>query len=720
MAGSPGQVLEEKDMPKGSPVSAVLSHVMPDEVPQPDFTAEEDKYISALKIRLTRAKEMRDRRYDEWDGLDYVAMYEANEKLANSYINPKQNKAQDSNMISGTVRQKLLAVLAALNSLNLEAVISAFDLDNMPVEDLSHGLNLIRERTEEMEGDEEKRLMREYELLKHGDVFVEENWIERWRVHKEVESPFDGKKSSFRFTPSMRKTVDGPERNILWGPNVYLGDIKQPDIKKQPYIYTLDRMPYEDAKTIYGEWEMWKYVPKRIRQFLPDWVRNTMYSGNWRLTNNLQVNEVEIVKYQDKWNNEFQVIISGIPMLPIGFPLTEISPDGDYTITQQGYELIHSKFAYHKSLCARLRVQTSILDELLRVAVLLLQKKADPAISNMTNRVVQKSAFFPGKVNMGINADLLKPMLPMESQMPIKDIIEGIKLIMENIDQNSVNPTFTGQKDTGSTTATEILELQRQAKLVLGLTIFASSMLEKKLGYMRFANIFKNWFSPIDDVLDEARGQLTNVYRVATMSKELPGGGSGSISVIPHEDQRMFPQHGSEDHIDVSEQIFNQEEYENPEAQPRERRKRKSPIRKIFINAPSLQDMLRNGKILWKVDVNPTETRSSERSKLLFSEELGQALQFFGPDVNRQHAEERWAEVWGENANKFFQRQQVVPGGGVLPPGTLQGGPGGPGAGIGRKASPGAPQGANPGGPAAPTPTNAAFVANQSVAAAAP
>ena len=90
------------------------------------------------------------------------------------------------------------------------------------------------------------------------------------------------------------------------------------------------------------------------------------------------------------------------------------------------------------------------------------------------------------------------------------------KLLKENIDQLTVNPTFTGQQPSGSPTATQIIEVQRQARLVMGLTIFVMSLLEKKLGELRLQNILENWFDPVDTVIDEIKNVLVNKYRSFT------------------------------------------------------------------------------------------------------------------------------------------------------------------------------------------------------------
>src|SRR3990167_5733014 len=88
-------------------------------------------------------------------------------------------------------------------------------------------------------------------------------------------------------------------------------------------------------------------VPKTIQPF-----NEQTGVGTWRLLD-MQDDYVEIIRYQDKWNNEFAVLVNGVLMTPVGLPL----PWGyeDYNIAQQNLEPIHAKFALGKSLVFKIR-----------------------------------------------------------------------------------------------------------------------------------------------------------------------------------------------------------------------------------------------------------------------------------------------------------------------------------------------------------------------------
>jgi len=135
------------------------------QIPPPVYTKEEETYLKGLRTRMENARNMRDRDHDEFDGMDYITYYERNEQVANTFIEPKRNK-EDTTFQSGTVRQKLFAVLSALVNLDLSGDIAAFDKDGLEIQAVGDAMEDIILKTKELDVDDEKKYLRQYELLK--------------------------------------------------------------------------------------------------------------------------------------------------------------------------------------------------------------------------------------------------------------------------------------------------------------------------------------------------------------------------------------------------------------------------------------------------------------------------------------------------------------------------------------------------------------------------
>jgi len=590
-------------------------------VPQPKYKEEEETYLRGLCMRMEKARNMRDQEHDEFDGMSYISNYMLNEHFANTFIAPKVNK-EDTNFQSGTVRQKLFALLSSLVNLNLSGDISAFDKEGLRIQGLGDAMEDVILKTNELDVDDEKKYLRQYELLKHGTVFVEEMWDVKTKKVKKLKGKFTGKIKT-EWTTKIKKAFARPTRNILPGLNVYMGDITKYDISDQPFIFTVDEMPYEEAKRIFGDWERWDNVPKTMQKFDPGEVR-TVYNTNWRIWERKDAH-VEILRYQDKWNNEFAVLLNRVLMTPVGLPL----PWGyeEYNIAQQNLEPIHSKFAYGKSLVSRIRNKVALLDELLKLAVLKTQKSFMPPYVNISGRVLSNRVLMPGKISYGIQPNTLVPINDKEAQGMTNAELAMITQIEESINAETTSPTFSGQQARGSPTATEIIELQRQAKMVLGLTVFAMTMLEWKLEWLRLKNLLVNWFNPEDSVVDEARGVLRSKFRQMSVERPIEGEGMGRRIIIPTKE------------IPSGRTIMQAEDALTEE--------QGMPVRLVFLNPAEVTSV----QLIWQIVVRPKEKKTSEISKLMFRA----FMQDVAPlQPNIAYLQERMASVWEEDHQKLF------------------------------------------------------------------
>lgn len=594
------------------------------EVPEPLYSAEEEHYLKGLRMRMENARNARDEGHEEFDHMPYDTYYELNERLANTTIQPKRNK-EDVNYQSGTIRQKVFALLASVVNLNLSGDITAYDKEGLAIQSLGDAMEDIILKTKDLDNDEENKMLRQYELLKHGTVFVEELWDKRKRKTKKLNGKFDGKVKGVSWTERLEEAFARPTRNIIPGINVYLGDITKYDVSDQPYLFTVDVKPYDEAEKIFGEWERWEHVTKKLKKWDESEGAPTL-RHDWRLMETKD-NFVEIVRYQDKWNNEFAVLLNGVLMTPVGLPL----PWGyeDYNMAQQNLEPIHSKFAYGKSLVFRIRNKVSLLDEMMRLGLLKTQKSFMPPYLNVSGRILSNRVLMPGKISHGIPPGTIAPINEKEAEGITQSELAMIEELQESIDSETTSPTFQGQQAEGNPTATEIIELQRQAKILLGLTIFSCSMLEWKLEWKRLDNILANWFKP-DETLDKARGELKERFKPVSVEREIEGEGRGQRIVVP---SKNIP---SPQSIMKAEDALSEQQG--------------TPVRLIFLNP----DEIRESKMTWQIVVRPTERKTSETSKLLFRAFAEDAMAFFPDLVNRQHLAEEMANTWEKDPSKVL------------------------------------------------------------------
>lgn len=622
----------------------------------PNYSPEEIQYLGRLQSMLETSRNLRDSNHDEYDGMTFVEQWQAEEKAANTYIAPKINP-EDTNFQSGIVLDNIIQVLSQLINYDLGPEIHAYDDNQLEITALGQAMEIVNDKLANLEGDDEKKVMRAWELFKHGYVFVEELWEERWYMSKKWITKFEGNIKSAKWKKKLKLLYARPVRNVLSGINVYLGDITQYDKNYQPFIFTVKYRHYDDAKSEYGQtdadgkdvWERWKYVTK-TRQTSADKLGPNIIYNSWRLTE-VQQNQVEEIHLQDKWNNEYAILLNGVLMTPIGMPL----PWGydDYNIVQQNLEPFHPFFAYGRSLVKRMKANTAIYDEMLKMGVLKTQKSFMPARMNLTGKTLSRRMFMPGKITAGINPK----QIPTVDEKEVEGVTQSELAMIDRIGQNITSKTMPQIPNQGGRqNNAKILMQQQEAKLALGWFLFFDTLLEQKLAWIRLFNNLANYFNPVDTTYDDARKALKNKFRITSQEGVIPGKGTGTRLVLPTSEKDVKPDDVAKTEGDLQ-------------------TKYKKPFQVIVIQP----DIIKDAQYTWEITVSQREKKTSDAAKVMFRGMM-QDIEVFGQDINMKYLEEEFAVAWGKDPSKLFNAQQ-----------PQQPGAGAPGLNMGLGSKPNAP-----------------------------
>lgn len=623
--------------------------------PEPvKYTDDENSYIGKLLARILRAQIARDSVKIEFNNMNYLQWFRNNETIANTTIvRTEENK--DLAVYSGTVEQKLLTILAEVNILNLTGEVRVFDKESNELQELGMALTDIVHKTEEIEEDIEKKLIRQLELLKQGTVFIQDNWVKKWQAQKTLNKTFDGKVKGVDWTNKLEKVFDGPMRSVLYGPGVYLGNIREFEMKKQPYIFTTKLTSYEEAKTRYGMkdkegndvWERWCNVPKqRVSMVNMDTLSTMPLGEGWSITD-LDQDTVEEIHYQDSINDEYQIFLNGIAMLPVGFPLSAITPGGMFNVEKQVLQVINPFFTYGRSFIAKTEQLSRLLDEMIRLLLIKTRKSIHPPYANISGKVISEKSLMPGAISMGIDPGALVA-IGQEGQGATASEYQMLKELREDIDRVTVSPQIQGQAGKSGTTAFEVSLLQQQAQKNLTLIIFAMGLLEKKVTWLRCNYVMANYFEPIGTKVDDTRNELVSVYRTLSVKTPIPDKGVGFRKVIPVDSTEGM----------TSEDIYNQEQYDGvPEAMPGGRKKTREelgmdPLQHLYLDV----GILKNCKYIFFTEVESKPRDTSTNAKLMFREELRdlQAMQQMGATVNIEDLQGDYALIWNKRKEKLF------------------------------------------------------------------
>lgn len=597
------------------------------------------QYLSFLEQRLRDAQEKRDRVWPEFNNKSYLEYYQDNEKIANTYPEPVKNDDEEK-LSSGTIESKLGTLLSHIDNLNLTPAVEAYDQEDEPLRDLGVAFTDILDRVAEHDGgldggDTEKRMLRQKDLMKQGTVFIQDKWCTKKRAQKVLKKKFDGKFNFDAWDTAWKTVYQGPDRVLLYGPNVYLGDITVFSMEEQPYVFTVETMSYDIAKTLFGGLENWEYVrqgpiPPVVGEIQAG--ARTIYDGKFRLLT-LKNTQVEVIKYQDPIRDEFQIIINGIMMLPIGFPLSAVTAGGRINIAKQILFPINPQFAYGKSFVSSGDVYalSKQIDEMIRLFVMKTKKSITPPYINMSGKIISRRTLMAGNITSGIPPNALQP-IGNEGQGVTQGEYQIYKELLDLVDKTTIGPAFQGQYGGSNTTATEVIEVQRQARLSLGIIITACTLMEVKLSYLRLPIIIANYFTPTAEGLNEDGG-MEREYKGLTRETDIDNAGAGTRRIIPTDGE--LPSKAAVRAMEIMD--------ENASGYPSQR---------IYLSVRALRAM----EIRWRVVVKPQERDKSAYEKLMFREALSDAIALYnlGSKPNIAGLEQRYAKAYGVDRNEVF------------------------------------------------------------------
>ncbi len=632
-------------------------------VEEPGYSNTEFEYRSYLLKTIEDDRNRKESPHVEYNGMTYTENYRNNMLAANSYTPPRQN-AEDTQVVTGTTREKVLAIVSAVLNLNFQSTFKAFDTDDMEDEELAEAMTDCVERANKIELWDDKKLYAYFEMATQGDVYVEELFVDETTVDKKPISLDDVTEEfmkSYKAETKLKLVQSMCQRNLIPGTQVFKGNMKERDIRNQPHIFTVEYRPYEVTKSIYGNLPRFGNVPRKIVEVAPVAGFNSAYGINWRLDSS-QTETCEIIKYQDRFNKEYQLIINGVMMLPIGFPLPW--GYGEYNIVQGKLEPISAFFSESKSIPCKTKLDQEILDEMYRMAVLKTQKSFMPPIANYSTNILSRSMFLPGKVNNGLNKGELEVVGGNPDMYSLKPSeFQMIEMIKKFIDEKSISPAIQGQQGKGGQTATEINTVMQQAKQQLGLLIFGFIQFHMNLDMLRLYNVLENYTKDIGQEANELKDGVVAKYRTISISKDIGGKGAG-VKKIQFTENHNTPM----ELYDQQEGITRDENGKPTSVQPP-----KKPLKIMQINPK----VLRSIKYTWYNEVVPVERDTAISDRISFEDRLTFAINTWGAQaINNDYAQHQWALKNKLDASDFFTKGQPAVMGAAAQA-SATGGPGG-------------------------------------------
>ena len=604
--------------------------------PKPNYSQHEEKYRGEILNNLQRAYQGREQPQMELDERSYSQYYLINRQADMGY-NPPKNNPMDSRIVTGIVHEKNNTIESLVTSMNLQPKVSLYDEDDQELQDFSMLLTAKLKKSLKQEMFSEK--LAEYVRVNvaQGNVFIAETKKRKISVNKNIV----GDKLKGKITTEIIDEGEVLESMLIPNTCIYFPNLLEPDLKKQPYIYMVMHMPRHAVEQQYKDFPMWKHVPK-----YPTMTTPMNESGNWGDYYLQQPREdyIEVIMYQNKLRNEYNVFLNGVMMYPveelkdgdetvcIGYPLTEFSSSGEYTIVKGDNERIPF-YAYGKSNSIKNEVKETIANELLRIMIHKMRYSSFPTLGNNSDKVLTSDIWAPATVIPDIRQADVEVLFP-NMQINQADF-SFYQLIMQSIDETSVSKSIEGTNNE-DITATQYIDQKKENLKKLGLIIDGVMNFLRDFYWLRLYNEIEN-LDRKKKVYSVAEQKEVEVYESFTLEDTVGGQGT--------ELQFNF----TDEITETPESIF-KKEFESSK-----------PIKSIYLKPKQTKEIIKKLRNKLYIDVvSEPEGQNQSLLGILFNI-LAQYSNLRGgvlPNLNFEYLDKIISQNSGFDASEIFKKMQ--------------------------------------------------------------
>lgn len=570
------------------------------------FSPEQKEFYNFYQKRFDQARMNRDGEFEEFDDMTYEDDYIESRRALLTYLKRKQND-DEVRVNTPTTEKRVEFVANELLGMNLVSEVISFDQDDVEYIELGRSFTDVIKRTNEIEMDQQKELEIVFELLSQRILYIEELWRdETWG----------------------KKKIKRCEKRFVNGLQIYVADLSIPShrFNEQPFIVKYEVKSYDEAKKTYGTWDNWKNV-----QSGPATNNSNGYDYlfNYRFKK-IQSNQVEIIHYMSTVDNEYMIMIDGVLMFdePQALPAWW---NMKYNISAIVMKPIPG-FHYGKSLISSAKTLQALENETIRNLIRKFRQALEPPLGVKSGKIYSRDIWMPGAVVSGVKADDFSRLIDHDgvtpSEMGMYNLIN--QKVLEFIG------TQSGTTPTKRMTAQEVMRIQKEAMKMLGLSVLAWMTYRKLTDQKRLDNILYNWTKPQGKRLDKLTNQVENTYKSFSIKD-----GQTSDSKIGKKVVQFMDKPLNED------DISNVYQYE-----------KENNLKFTFVNVKILAEL----ELDFHFEVVNKERDSSELSKALFREKLGQAAeisQIIQVPISGDTVMSEYEKTWG--LKDMFQKDKKLP-----------------------------------------------------------
>ena len=492
-------------------------------------THKETSVIDNVLNKFVTSRNIVQKGYSYFNGRNLYELIDDSEKRWNGYI-PPSNILLDQyqsrifiNFTRNTVISYLAKVALQRPKIKVKAVNKKDNLLNQQVSDIF--TDLI-DFSHDAENAEARFLEAALEVTTKGTVVIYEGYS-KMEQKLDVPDDFDAETGVISTNKETRILFDNCYQEVVPLEDFYISNPYESDVQKQPFVIWRQMTTWDEGARNFGHYKNWKYVKKGEYSLTSE--PTTFYKN--KLYSDLAENQIEILRYYERYNNKHIVLVNGVVMYKGVIPFK----DGKYPFAKGIFEPFGNDFFWGSPLPNKILGDQDLINTLWNMMVDKTYGSLLPyGLSSDLDDLVEDNVLQPNKIRkvQDINKwkfDTLPGISSGEQSM--------LQMAMNFAQQNAGDPGGGAAGQTpkgGAITARQVLMKQQEAMQKLGFSVNFLEDLERDRTEIRLAHILQFYSIPKIEIITGKRGKEIEkmVYRDITLNDVTLSDGQKGTKVI--------------------------------------------------------------------------------------------------------------------------------------------------------------------------------------------
>lgn len=442
------------------------------------------------------AQDFRDENWNEFNGNTLDDRASKDQELFNGNTpigSGDPNETWKANTVNPMTRNRCISIMAHLIQAYLCPSIIAQNEQSEEDKDASLVFGDLVEWALEQAHYSDKMMSMLYAFVSEPIVCVKLDYVDAKRKIKEIKE--DG---TWEWKEIKDTEYGGFQLDVVPYDEIYFGNVHETDIQKQPFIITRRIIDYTHAAIKYGDTKNWNKVNPGLYTFLNQ-EDNTFYDKEG--LDDLKGQKVYEDIYYNRWADLELVFVNGVlvhddPDRPMQ------RADKKYPFAETGYEMIHNRFIYKKSLVSKLAATQIDLNDLWNAIKDMARYQATPATFSYGFEEMDSSVIIPG---MNTNTQSKEAgIVPINNGSDLTGALNVVNLLTTAQNESSQAPMQSGNEEGGNKTKYEVQRLEANAQTVLGLSGEMLARLVRQIGELALGLVIQHIpITEIGEITDE-------------------------------------------------------------------------------------------------------------------------------------------------------------------------------------------------------------------------